>query len=158
MSQSQTPISDTELPHPLNSAADSAPMRRIKMAADLFDFAFQVKHFQLKTRNPDKSERELYLMTMKLLESACAKWWYERVRRVFNKNRGAPWSCTTRLYDRGLSCINDLWWATADARYWSGLVIKISIRSNVYSCITKPPILCAAVRNCDPRDSAQGSI
>ncbi len=46
--------------------------KKIRLMADLFDFAFQVKKHQLKKKYPQLSDRELNHKTYALIEKGCS--------------------------------------------------------------------------------------
>ena len=46
--------------------------KKLRLMAELFDFAYQVKKHQLKKKFPDLSDRELNYKTYALIEKGCA--------------------------------------------------------------------------------------
>ena len=46
--------------------------KKLKLASDLFDFAFKVKSFQLKNKYPELSEKEIKAKTYELIERGCS--------------------------------------------------------------------------------------
>ena len=46
--------------------------KKLKLASDLFDFAFKVKSFQLKKKYPELSEKEINAKTYALIERGCS--------------------------------------------------------------------------------------
>ena len=45
--------------------------KKLRMASDLFQMAFDVKRFQLRTRHPELSEREINHRAYALIEKGC---------------------------------------------------------------------------------------
>jgi hypothetical protein len=45
--------------------------KKLRLAADLFEFAFRVKFFQLQTQHPELTERELNHRVYALIEKGC---------------------------------------------------------------------------------------
>jgi hypothetical protein len=45
--------------------------RKLRLASDLFQMAFDVKRFQLKSKHPELSEREINHLAYALIEKGC---------------------------------------------------------------------------------------
>lgn len=45
--------------------------KKLKLASDLYDFAFKVKSFQLRKKHPELSEKEIAFKTYTLIERGC---------------------------------------------------------------------------------------
>ena len=45
--------------------------KKLKLASDLFQFAFDVKRFQIKSRQPELSDREINHLAYVLIEKGC---------------------------------------------------------------------------------------
>ena len=46
--------------------------KKLKLASELFDFAFMVKSFQLKKKHPELTEKEIIAKTYALIERGCS--------------------------------------------------------------------------------------
>lgn len=46
--------------------------KKLKLASDLFDFAFKIKSFQLKKKYPHLTEKEINQKTYELIERGCS--------------------------------------------------------------------------------------
>lgn len=60
----------TVTPPPALSALEV--QKKIKMASDLFDFAFKVKFHQLKKKFPNATDEEIKKQTLELIERGCS--------------------------------------------------------------------------------------
>jgi hypothetical protein len=52
--------------------ASLAIQKKMKIAEDLFNFAYEVKYFRLKSLHPDWSPEQLHQKTMELIDRGCA--------------------------------------------------------------------------------------
>ena len=46
--------------------------KKLKLASDLFDFAFKIKCFQIKKKNPKLTEKEINKKAYELIERGCS--------------------------------------------------------------------------------------
>ena len=56
-----------------NKSLDSKKIKqKLKIAEDLFNFAYMTKSFQLKKKHPQWSQEKIHQHTMDLIERGCA--------------------------------------------------------------------------------------
>lgn len=56
-----------------NTKFDSKKIqKKLKLASDLFDFAFKIKSHQLRIKHPDMNEHEITMKTYALIEKGCS--------------------------------------------------------------------------------------
>ncbi len=63
-------ITSSEAPTPRSKEAE-AMIRRVEIACELFETAFEIKSLELRRRNPDAADEWIRAETLRLIEAGC---------------------------------------------------------------------------------------